>query len=307
MASIVGNHGVVAGNESALTEQELRSEALNGRYYSYEDHKWQSMWWVEQLVRKLFACFLDSTPTACLHRSWQAVEKMPEIPSEIKTRIEGLFLDSLYKTNPRSAYSGVIGRVFCRVYRENASTSLNQIDVQKHPTDRSFGVFYNQELRYLVASSGYGLLDFYDPNYTKVSTNDHDTLWDAAGNRTGGVRLAVDYSRLPSCMELSSGKDLLLATVDENQEKVTLVFREAMTRRLLAVGHLARPGINWRVTVIDQDALDQKQITPMLLAWVVLKYSQHYHFPNPDVVKYVKTLPKMQAFRAWEEILPPAP
>jgi hypothetical protein len=98
-------------------------------------------------------------------------------------------------------------------------------------------------------------------------------------------------------MELSSGKDLLLAKVEQDKERVSLVFREAVANRLLAVGHLSRLGINWTITVIDQDTLDQHSITPLLLAWTVLKYSQHCHFPNPDIVKYV-ALPRMQAFRA---------
>jgi len=301
MTSVVDNLVILTQQENAITEQELRSEALNGRYYSYERHKWQSMGWVEWLVRKFFVYFLDSVQTTCLRHSWKAIEKMPNIPIDIKNHIEDLFLDSLYHTNPRSSYSGVISRIFCRTHCENArinGLTINQIDIQQHSTDRSFGIFYNKELRYLVANSEYGRLDVYNPQNVKVSINDYDSLWNADGDRIGAIRLAVDYSRQHSCMKLYSGKDLLLAKIEENKEKISLVFREATTNRLLAVSNLVRSGslINWTITLIDQDSLDQKKITPILLAWAILKYSQHYHFSNPDELKYVQNLPQVQIF-----------
>lgn len=164
MTSVVNNLSITTRQENAITERELRSEAVNGRYFSYEEHKWQSMGWVEWLIRKFFVCFLDSVKTTCLRHSWKAIEKMPTIPLDIKNHIEDLFLDSLYPTNLRSSYSGVISRVFCRIHCENArmnGLAINQIDIQQHPSDRSFGIFYNKELRYLVANSEYGQLDFF--------------------------------------------------------------------------------------------------------------------------------------------------
>ena len=73
-----------------------------------------------------------------------------------------------------------------------------------------------------------------------------------------------------------------------------------MTNRLLAVSNLSKSGrlINWTITLIEQDSLDQKQITPILLAWTILKYSQHYHFSNPDELNYVRNPPQTQAFHA---------
>lgn len=120
MTSVVDNLFITTRQENAITERELRSEAVNGRYYSYEEHKWQSMGWIEWLVRKFFVCFLDSVKTTCLRHSWKAIEKMPTIPLDIKNHIEDLFLDSLYPTNPRSSYSGEISRIFCRIHCENA-------------------------------------------------------------------------------------------------------------------------------------------------------------------------------------------
>lgn len=300
---VVDNLGIPAISEHAITERELISNALNGRYYSYDEHKWQSIGWVEWLFRKFFVFFLDSVQTTCLRHSWKSIEKMPNLPIDIKNRIEGLFLDSLYRTNPLSTHSGTISRIFCKAHRENAnlmSLPVNQIDIQQHPTDRSFGIFYNKELHYLVANSEFGQLNFYNPDLVKVSTNDHDSLWNENDNRIGAIKLAVNYSRLNSCMELYSGKDLLLAKVEENKDKVSLVFRETATNQLLAVSNLSRSGrlINWTITLIDQNTLDQKQITPILLAWTILKYSQHYHFSSPEELKYLRHLPQAQNFHA---------
>lgn len=296
MPNIIEDLPIVAARENALTSRELKSEAINGRYYSYDRHKWESLGWLEWLVRKLFGCFLGSVQRTCLGYSWNAIEKMPNIPIDIKNHVEDLFLDSLYPTNPLSSHSGTISRIFCRAFREDGA--INQIDVQQHPTDRSFGIFYNGELLYLAANSEYGQIDFYNSELMKVSTNNHDSLWNSDDNRIGGIKLGVDYTRLQSSMELYTGHDLLLAKVEENKEKVSLVFRHTTSNQILAVGNLSKPGINWKITLIDQGALNRNQITPLLLAWTILKYSQHYHFLNPADHQYVKNLPQTQFFHA---------
>lgn len=303
-------------HENAITEAELCSEASNGRYYSYDEHKWLSMNWVEWLARKIF-CFLESVKTTCLRHSWKSIERMSDIPKDIKDRIEDIFLDSLYPTNPNSSRAGIISRIFCKNHVENASKqghTVNQIDIQEHCRDRSFAIFYNKKLSHLVANSAYGRLDFYNSTLQKMLTNQHDSLWDVATKRrVGGIKLDVDYRRLQSSMELFSGQDLPLANVVKGRERETfpllqkrytfsLIFREAMTNRVLAVSNPSELKnssglINWTITVIDQKALDQRQITPILLVWATLKHSQHYDFGPVSQIPYVKGLPEVQVFK----------
>lgn len=279
--------------ENAITEKQLKSESLNGRYYSYEKHAWESMGFIEYVIRTILFLFIDKPSLACLHRSWQAIDDMPNIPKGIANNIKDLFLDALCPSNSRSSYSGAISRIFCKTFQNN-----NQVDVQQHLTDRSFAVFHNKKLRYLVANSDYGILNFYNPKQQLVMSNDLDSLWSDDEKRINAIKLAVDYSSMDSAMELYTGDDLLLTKVVDNKEKASLIFRDALTNRLLAVGNLSKSTclINWKITIIDQETLDQKQITPLLLAWTVLKYSQHHHFPSSIKLKYIDK-PKIQPFK----------
>lgn len=288
----------ITDTEYAITYEELKLKAGQNRYYSYDKHEWLSIGWLEWLIRKVFAFVMDSPETSCLRCSWKSIEKMPTIPQDIEKHIEGLLLDSLYPTNPISQHSRIISRIFCKTYPNIANGRImNQMDIQQHPTDRSFGIFYNTSLCYLVANSQYGQLDFYNTQDVKISINDYDVLFDPNHNRIGRIKLAVDYPRLESSMKLYSGQDVPLAKVEDNKDRATLIFRDAMTHQLLAISNLSKSGrLNWTITILDQKALDQKQMTPLLLAWTVLKYSQHYYFKNPVDLHYVKGLPRTQNF-----------
>lgn len=293
--------------ETTLTESEVRKEAFQGRYYSYEKHQWQSMSMGERAIRRfveivtgLFKLhIIDSSEVACLRLSWKAIEKMSTLPERIRGQIENLLLDSLYPTNLLSVCSGIISRLYCRVHQEDAKAkgvTVNQLYVQQSPYRRYFIVSDNNELLYLVTNSQYGRLDFYNPQSIKVSTNDYDSLKDDQDNRIGGIKLAVDYHSLPSSMVLYSGQDLPLVKIEDNAQRVSLVFRDTITNRILAVSNLlldSPSSIRWTMTLIDREALEQQQLTPLLLAWAVLKYSQHYYFPNPSDVGYERGVPKI--------------
>lgn len=75
--------------------------------------------------------------------------------------------------------------------------------------------------------------------------------------------------------------------VQADRERMSLIFKEAVNDKVLAIAIKKYGGINWKVVVLDQKSLNQ-QITPLLIGWSILKYSQHYHFLNPDECKYVK-------------------
>ena len=254
-----------------ITARELNAEALKSRYYCYEKQQWQSLGWVEWLLRKFFCGFVDSPQSTCLRRSWKSIEKMPKLPTEIEKNIKGHFLDSLYHTNPSSCSFRTIFHIFCRTL-----APANRIEIQQKAAKNTFEVYYNQHLSYKFIRRDYGQL-IVDVN--KVE-NDHDSLHSSNGGRIGGVKLAVDYPRQTSCMELYSGEDRLLAKVDDTKDRVNLVFRNPKTNHILAVSELSRSDdlINWNITLIDDKVLQKKHITPLLLAWTVLKYSQHYHF-----------------------------
>lgn len=284
---------MIIERENAITAREIEQEVLQSRYYNYEEHKWETMGWIEWLVREIFCCFFYSSQKTCRDRSWSAIEKMRTIPKEIAENIEDLLLDSLYETNRHSAPSEIISRIFCRIFREKTikeGYDTHQIDIQQDTTDRIFKIFCNGENIYLVRNSNRGIFDFYNLKNEKMFINDHDSLWDNQGKRVAGIRLAVDYPRMDSSMELNLSKDLPAAKVWDNRGKVLLVFRDAIDNQLLAVANLSRPSglIKWTITVIKQNALNQKEITPLLLAWVTLKYSQHYHFSYPI---YVEDMP----------------
>ena len=112
--------------------------------------------------------------------------------------------------------------------------------------------------------------------------------------RIGGIKLPA--------MQLYSGADLPLVKIEDIRDKTTLVFREIATNQILAVSNLSTADglINWATTLIHPNLFNQQQLTPLLLAWAILKYSQHHHFPSSDKPKYVIHLPQTQNFRVIE-------
>lgn len=271
----------------AVTTQSIESEALNGRYYNYQSRAWESTSLIEWLYRKVLGTLLcgvvDNLGKACQRRSWHSVEFMPEIPAEIKNKTLTLLLDSRFRTHPISAYGQSISRIFCKIERDAAKGQgrcPNELHIlPSHRSKRTFAILHGTMLSYLVGSSDYGQLDFYRGHQKQIS-NSFDSLYDNGGKRIAAIKLGVDYPRLPASMEVYSGSDQPLMLVDDLSELTSLIFREAGTHRLLAVANKTQHGkVNWTATILDDKWTDEQS---RLLTWAILKYSQHYHFPESE-------------------------
>lgn len=269
--------------EMGIRESQILSQAASGRYYRYDTHEWQSVGWIERVLRSVFFLFADSVQKSCTMRSWTAVAEMPETPTEIAQRIKGLFLDSLVRTNyNHSPYARIFARIFCTNFRKDQvkqGKTVEAISVQgKGKKPRTFTISRNERHLYNVASSQYGHLDFYQQNTLKM-TNTFDSLWTATGERIAATKLDIDYHTLCSSIELSDGSDKLLLKV--TAAKGCLAFRDASTNKLLAVG-IHTPAVKWRITLIETDELQKLHVTDEMLGFTALKYSQHYHFAEQD-------------------------
>lgn len=279
-------------SENSITIKQIRLEAYNARYYSYERRRWEGVGWVEWMCRSIlnamFPCMIESLETACSHRSWKSISKMPNIPKKIKKCIEDIFLDSRTHTNPLSSDSKIISKIYCRILWEigkNNGEPLNCIHIKQRPITHAFNIFNNRKFLFSVPSSGLG--DFYNKKKRKKIKNSYDALYNKYGKRIAAIRLSEDYSGLfylNSCMEIFSGKERPLARVQTDRSKKSFVFREANTNRLLAVGILnsRAPGkINWSITIINHAYMKEKKIKSIFFAWALLKHSQRNHLPNP--------------------------
>ncbi len=252
-------------NESSLTLPLLKSEASNGRFYSYEKHSWQKMEWTERLFRKIFV-FADSVETTCLRYSFDSVERMPEFPIEIANNVEYYLIDSL--SNKSSLHSSFtpICHIFCRVF----GTNDNQIRLEQHAAKHMFSLFQNATLEFLVEDSEFGTFDFSYPTGKKVFRDESNLLAHVNGNRIGVIKLTNSH------LELYSGLGRPLAHAKGNNDKMSLVFREAVTNRLVAVANLSKPEglIHWQITLVDKSFLDESRKAFILLAWAALKYAK---------------------------------
>lgn len=285
-------------NEKQITSKQITSEALNGRYYSYDTHQWESLGWLEKVIRNFISCFtwaVDSAYFACLRRSWKSIEKMPEAPTDIAKSIQNLFLDSRGHTNRQiGRLSGVISRIYCNIQVQQGIASgnpLSQILIRQPSCRRVFDISEGNQIIFSVANSEWGQLDFFNTAGERAFTNDCDTLYTAAGKRMAAIRLAVDY-KMTAAMKILSEADLPRIKVQDDESKEWLVFRDATTHQFLAVAANYQAndcdGLcinNWKITIFDPANLEENKI---LLSWAVLKHLQHYLFPSPRDVPYVE-------------------
>jgi len=252
-------------HESSLTLPILKSEAANGRFYSYEKHSWQKMEWTEKLFRKI-CVFSDSVETTCLRNSFSSIEGMPEVPKEIANNIEYYLIDSLSNKNPLHSSFTSICHIFSRVF----GTHDNQIRLEQHATKNMFSLFQNETLEFQVEESEFGTLDFSYPTGKKAFRDDSNLLTHVNGNRIGVIKLANNN------LVLYSGLGNPLAFAKGNNEKISLVFCETLTNHLVAVANLSRPAglINWNITLVDKSFLSESRKAFILLAWAALKYTK---------------------------------
>jgi len=252
-------------NESLLTLSILKSEATNGRFYCDKKHSWQEMEWTEKLFRKLFV-FADSVQTTCLHHSFSSIERMPKVPKEIADDIEYCLIDSLSNKNPLHSSFTPICHIFSRVF----STSDNQIKLEQQAAKHMFSLFQNETLEFLVEKSESGTLDFSYPTGKKVFRDQSNLLTHVNGNHIAVIKLPNSH------LELYSGLGRPLAYAKGNHDKISLVFREAITNRLVAVANLSKPEglINWNITLVDKSFLEESRKAFILLAWAALKYAK---------------------------------
>lgn len=302
-----GDYSISCSDELAMTVDQIQVEASNGRYYSYEKHKWVDMGGLEWILRSVAAflfnnkitrnawgyTWVDSPKTVCCRHTWNAIEKMPKVPIEIANCITNLFHEALSHTSPLTRYSNSITRIFSRVLSEQSRQQgrvLAEIDIQWHKeVDRCFAVFYNRIATYRIANTSYGQINIYNEQGKLENVNSYDNLMDNDHHLIGLIKLAVDYEdevRLSAAIEMFSADGHPYFRVDETSEKTNLIFRDWITNQVIAVANYYPPDINWKITVIDSAIVEQNSHAYLLMTWATLKYAQHYQFPNTDHVPY---------------------
>jgi hypothetical protein len=189
----------------------------------------------------------------------------------------------------------------------------NQFQIQQDAALRLFRMIENEKYLGIIASSDYGVLDFYDSEEEKQWVNRLDSLYDNRGQCIGVVKLASDtewfWERrnpfLPSThIEIFSDEEELLATVEAEGDGKCFVFRDAENGNPLAIAlwSWVPTGTfclswclslfdyyvqNWEVIVLDRSRLQERKIPNVFLVWALLKHSQK-HFPDPNRIKYTR-------------------
>lgn len=264
---------------SSITFNQMTSEAIHGRFYNLAGTSWNSIGWLEKFARHVFGfifpCMVDSVQKSCLIRSWKAVEQMDTLPADILMRINAIFSDCLTPTSYLHRYSSIISRIYCKSLGPSAKT----IVIDKPNPERIFQISFDQRMTYIAANKAWGIIHFTTPEGVHVASNAFDNLADNTRANLAISKLARNYRGISCEMVLLSSNEQLLANIETTTHKATLVFREPHTNQILAVGNLInRSYLRWNITLVDQKKLDHWKTPHLLIAYAVLKFSQHYHF-----------------------------
>ncbi len=187
---------------------------------------------------------------------------------------------------------------------------------------RFFRVLENEHCIGSVLSSEYGVLDFYDDHGEKRFVNQHDALYDYRGRLVGLVKLASDTEwfwerksifQRSTHIDIFSGEEKLLATLDAEGDGSCFVLRDAVDDKPLAVAlwswrrnsqrlhflswiedYVQNWEVmlqNWEVLIVDRARFQEDKMLHVFLVWALMKHSQKY-FPDPERVVYLDQLPE---------------
>jgi hypothetical protein len=188
----------------------------------------------------------------------------------------------------------------------------NEFQIRQEPSMRAFSVVEGTQFLGEIFNTSYGRFDFYDRNKTKICTNFEDALYDNANNLLSFIEWKKDAEAekwfwqrkctlcfLKTHMILFSSTNIPFLTLDEEGEGNSFVFRDCEMGMPIAVALwswklLGNSCIakfddqvqNWDLIIVDRPFLEEKQISPLLLIWALLKHSQ-LRFPDPSAYPYV--------------------
>lgn len=281
--------------KNSLSGQQIFSESIKGRYYDYYSNQWESIGWLEHLIRHLFSrifSWVDSVQISCASRSWKSIEKMHETPYEIKNRIHNIFMDSRMQNHPLRFYSKEICKIYHKEIVRNAFSNnifLEQITIQQYFQTQNLNIFEEGKLSYLIKSCSKDYLNFYAEENKLELKSIYDTLYTSSDMRLASLKLSFDRSGEPN-LKIYSGEDELLAIGEADHTKESFVFREPSTNRLLAVSIKEKlfGKIEWMLVIINSKKLSELKLPSIFLAWGILKFTQK-HFSEKKDAAYVVT------------------
>jgi hypothetical protein len=168
-----------------------------------------------------------------------------------------------------------------------------------------------------------GSFDIYNEDGVKECTNYADELLDVDGALLGTLYFEMyDFSLMErfylesNCMSLYSPTNELLLVLDSKAEisndVMPFFFRDPETSKIVAIGRFSRNRRSetrdndrnywlndWSVKILDPARLQERQITPVQLIWMLLKHSQR-HMPSPLRCPYYAREEQFSAFSKAE-------
>lgn len=168
-----------------------------------------------------------------------------------------------------------------------------------------------------------GSFDIYNADGIKECSNYADELLNMDGSLLGTLYFGIYDFSLMERFYLTSNRmslysptnELLLildSKVDGNDDVTPFFFRDPETSKVVAIGHFLsnRRSENcnmykkywlndWSVKVLDPARLQERQITPIQLIWMLLKHSQR-HMPSPSRCPYYTREEQFSAFSKAE-------
>lgn len=156
-----------------------------------------------------------------------------------------------------------------------------------------------------ILNSDYGVFDFYNSQREKCWINRFDVLYDPEEQILAWVKVnTAGFFNETSSIEIFSPRGEVLSILQPEGDGKCFVFRDAENNKPLAIALWSwKPTEtswfswfdyyvqNWEVIIVDRERLEEKNISTTFLIWGLLKHSQK-HFPDPNQIKYQKTLPE---------------
>lgn len=194
---------------------------------------------------------------------------MSVIPGEIARKIATLLQETKYNSNPISRFVGEIARIYIRVMGKDARLA-NMTIVQAKKSKKRFVVSKEGANWKVIKSTKFASLEFSEGGRI-THTNFHDSLRDCDDSFVAGIKMACNYPNLDTTLRIFP---LDALPIDVLVNKTTILFER--NRELLAIALKSdKKRIEWDLTIMVQDMGDKDQL---LLAWGVMKWSQHAHF-----------------------------
>lgn len=279
-------------NDSSSIENEfsinrIEEEAYQGRYYSVEMHRWETLGSLEWCFRGLLGTLnlVNTTSQTCLRHSWKAIECMEFLPREIEQRIVEIFNASRIRKSTLSNASESISKIYVKLLQKGGA---EHFEIQQDRTYRFFRVFENNEMIRRIFSASYGIFRFYNKDNKNLLTNEYDYLF----QNNEIIAQTKFYNKFLEQykIEILIPKNDVMLTLRPEGDEHSFIFRDSSTQKILAIALWEpKPGFyrhnnqDWSLTIVDKENLLSKNITNDILTWALLKHSQQYLLGSSDL------------------------